>query len=127
MAALDQMMDLETTLFWSPAVVFPTLWEYLLRLGVPESDVYYLGASIASLTVTDMVASLFVGRLLDRFSRVSLFFLLLNLCQVRTHLFFFFFRDWLETTLPHCPDRVQHPVPRRLLPCLDHRQQTCRR
>ncbi len=61
--------------------MFPTLWEYLLRLGVPPGDVYYLGLSIASLTVTDMVVSLFIGRLLDRFSRVSVFFLSLNLFQ----------------------------------------------
>lgn len=31
---------------WYSAVVFPTLWEYLLHLGTPEADVYYLGLCI---------------------------------------------------------------------------------
>ena len=29
------------------AVIFPTLWEYLRSLGVPEADVYYLGLCIS--------------------------------------------------------------------------------
>ncbi len=64
------------------AVIFPTLWEYLLTLGVPPSRVYYLGLCISALTMTDMAASLVVGRILDRTNKVAPFFLLLNVFQV---------------------------------------------
>lgn len=35
------------TIFILLAVIFPTLWEYLRSLGVPESNVYYLGLCIS--------------------------------------------------------------------------------
>ena len=37
---------------------------------------------VPALTITDMICGLFVGRLLDRFSRVSWFILFLNLFQI---------------------------------------------
>lgn len=72
------------------AVVFPTLWEYLQSLGVPPSNVYLLGACISAVTVTDMIASLVVGRLLDCFTRVSWFILTLNLFQIVSGLIYGF-------------------------------------
>jgi MFS family permease len=59
------------------AIVFPTLWEYLKSLGVPEGETYYLGLCIAALSLTDMVTGLIAGRLADKFSRVSLILLAL--------------------------------------------------
>ena len=54
------------------AVVFPTLWEYLQSLGIEESKTYYLGVSIAALSVTDMFFGFAAGRLADKWTRVSL-------------------------------------------------------
>ena len=48
------------------AVIFPTLWEYLQSLGVPEDQTYWLGICLASMTVTDMVSGLVIGRVMDR-------------------------------------------------------------
>ena len=31
------------------ACVFPTLWEYLLSLGTPREDVYFLGMCISGM------------------------------------------------------------------------------
>jgi len=47
------------------AVVFPTLWEFLQSLGVPPSSSYMLGLAISSLTLTDMLSGLCMGRLMD--------------------------------------------------------------
>lgn len=68
--------------FQFSAVIFPTLWEYLISLGVAESDVYYLGLCIAAVTLTDMFMGLIIGRLLDKFTRVLPFILILNLFQI---------------------------------------------
>ena len=47
------------------AVIFPTLWQYLLSLGVPQEDTYWMGLTMAAMTVTDIVTGLLVGRLVD--------------------------------------------------------------
>ena len=72
------------------AVIFPTLWEYLRSLGVPESNVYYLGLCISAVTITDMFMGLFIGRLLDKFSRVLPFILVLNIFQILGSGLYFF-------------------------------------
>ena len=64
------------------AVIFPTLWEYLRSLGIAESNVYFLGLCISAVTVTDMFIGLFIGRLLDKSSRVLPVILVLNLFQI---------------------------------------------
>ena len=70
-------------------MIFPTLWEYLRSLGVPETDVYYLGICIAAVTLSDMITGLFIGRLLDKFSRVLPFILILNLFQISGSVVYF--------------------------------------
>ena len=70
-------------------MIFPTLWEYLRSLGVPESNVYYLGICISAVTVTDMFMGLFIGRLLDKFSRVLPFVLVLNIFQILGSVLYF--------------------------------------
>ena len=45
--------------------MFPTLWEFLQSLGVSPSSTWVLGVSIAALTITDMLAGLVVGRIVD--------------------------------------------------------------
>ena len=47
------------------AVIFPTLWEYLISFGVLPTQTYWLGLCLSSMTVTDMVTGLVVGKLLD--------------------------------------------------------------
>ena len=47
------------------AVIFPTLWEFLQSLGVQSSQTYWLGLCLSSMTVTDMITGLAVGKLLD--------------------------------------------------------------
>ena len=47
------------------AVIFPTLWQYLLSLGVPQEDTYWMGLTMAAMTITDIVTGLLVGRLVD--------------------------------------------------------------
>ena len=47
------------------AVIFPTLWEYLVSFGVLPTQTYWLGLCLSSMTVTDMVTGLVVGKLLD--------------------------------------------------------------
>ena len=47
------------------AVIFPTLWEYLQSLGVTPDQTYWLGICLSSMTVTDMMTGLVVGKLLD--------------------------------------------------------------
>lgn len=46
------------------AVIFPTLWEYLQKFVLP-SQTYWLGVCLSSMTVTDMLTGLAVGKLLD--------------------------------------------------------------
>jgi predicted MFS family arabinose efflux permease len=65
------------------AVVFPTLWEYLQHLGVPVESTYWLGLTISAMTLTDMVAGLLVGHLLDTtLLRTKFLVLMLNLAQI---------------------------------------------
>ena len=47
------------------AVIFPTLWEYLISLGVLPTETYWLGLCLSSMTVTDMMNGLVVGKVLD--------------------------------------------------------------
>ena len=47
------------------AVIFPTLWEYLISLGVLPTETYWLGLCLSSMTVTDMLTGLVVGKVLD--------------------------------------------------------------
>ena len=47
------------------AVIFPTLWEYLISFGVLPTQTYWLGLCLSSMTVTDMVTGLVVGKVLD--------------------------------------------------------------
>jgi len=64
------------------AVIFPTLWEYLQKLGVPSSQTYWLGLSISALTVTDIITGVIAGRLVDISNRVRLLVLSLNSFQL---------------------------------------------
>lgn len=65
------------------AVIFPTLWEFLQSLGVLPSQTYWLGLCLSSMTVTDMLTGLAVGKLLDvgQFS-VKRLVVILNCCQI---------------------------------------------
>ena len=65
------------------AVIFPTLWEYLQSLGVAEDQTYWLGLCLASMTVTDMLSGLVIGRVMDRRStRIRMLVMLLNTAQI---------------------------------------------
>jgi len=64
------------------AVIFPTLWQYLLSLGVPQEDTYWMGLTMAAMTVTDIVTGLLVGRLVDVTNRVKRIVTCLNVFQL---------------------------------------------
>jgi len=64
------------------AIIFPTLWEYLLSLGVDSSQTFWLGLTISAMTVTDIISGLIVGRIVDRKKSVRVTVLVLNLFQI---------------------------------------------
>ena len=65
------------------AVIFPTLWEYLQSLGVPEDQTYWLGLCLAAMTVTDMLSGLVIGRVMDRRTfRIRSLVMILNTAQI---------------------------------------------
>jgi len=64
------------------AVIFPTLWEYLISLGIQPSQTYWLGLVISAMTVTDILTGLVAGRLVDKHHRIRLLVFILNWFQV---------------------------------------------
>ena len=64
------------------AIVFPTLWEYLQRLGVATSQTWWLGLTISAITVTDIFSGLIVGRIVDLKKSVRSIVLTVNLFQM---------------------------------------------
>jgi len=64
------------------AIIFPTLWEYLLSLGVETSQTYWLGIVISAMTLTDMICSPIVGRLVDQTNNIRLLVIGLNIFQL---------------------------------------------
>ena len=65
------------------SVVIPTLWEYLQHLGVAPDHTYWLGVCMSAMTVTDMLSSLLIGKLMDsRSYKIRGLVLLLNTCQI---------------------------------------------
>ena len=65
------------------AVIFPTLWEYLQSLGVPPDQTWWLGVCLSSMTVTDMLMGLVVGRVMDIGQvKIKMIVLVLNCSQI---------------------------------------------
>ena len=65
------------------AVIFPTLWEFLQSLGVNSDETYWLGVCLSSMTITDMLMGLVVGRVMDRGGyKVRNIVMVLNISQI---------------------------------------------
>jgi len=64
------------------ALIFPSLWEYLQSLGVPEDNPLWLGATLSSITLTDILSGLVVGKVLDSTHNNRALVLILNCPQI---------------------------------------------
>jgi len=64
------------------ALIFPSLWEYLQSLGVPEDNPLWLGATLSAITLTDILSGLVVGKVLDSTHNNRALVLILNCPQI---------------------------------------------
>ena len=64
------------------ALIFPSLWEYLQSLGVPQDNPVWLGATLSAITFTDILSGFAVGAVLDSSHNNQRLVLLLNCPQI---------------------------------------------
>eukprot|EP00092_Neocalanus_flemingeri_P027147 GFUD01029439.1.p1 GENE.GFUD01029439.1~~GFUD01029439.1.p1 ORF type:complete len:604 (+),score=97.35 GFUD01029439.1:123-1934(+) len=64
------------------SLIFPSLWEYLQHLGVPEDNPVWLGATLSAMTFTDILSGLAIGTVLDSSHNNRHLALLLNCPQI---------------------------------------------